>query len=261
MRFLLISLLLIVIACSEEQDLDYYLEGDQASIPTVTPTPVETNLSLNKKDKLCKFNTNLCESYFESIEDFNLLNNSVISNQTKWCKTINKEHNVVIHELESAEPSRELYLQYEPFNKYPMITFGKYPDVNIDGSHICSYIDILEFDNNLTSFLAYEHLKTTIGDHGWTLYQNETSYQENINKDSYFVIYEPPAVDITIQMYWINGNKIYKLLDNYTLSNTGYFDTEKGLYNSVKTLQKDIYQNHSIKYLSILIDFDKNEGG
>ena len=62
-------------------------------------------------------------------------------------------------------------------------------------------------------------------------------------------------------MYWINGNKIYKLLDNYTLSNTGYFDTEKGLYNSVKTLQKDIYQNHSIKYLSILIDFDKNEGG
>ena len=62
-------------------------------------------------------------------------------------------------------------------------------------------------------------------------------------------------------MYWINGNKIYKLLDNYTLSNTGYFDVEKDLYNNVKSLQKDLYQNHSNKYLRILTDFDKNTGG
>ena len=261
MKYLIITLFFILVSCSSEEDLNYYVDDGQASIPTATPTPVESNLSLNKKDDLCKFNTSLCESYFDTEADFNLLNNSVISNQTKWCKTINKEHNVIIHQLISDEPTRELYLKYEPFNNYPMITYGKYPDVNINGNHICSYIDILEFDNNLTSFLAYEHLKNTIENHGWIIYQPESSYKEDINKDSYFIIYEAPAIDITIQMYWINDNKIYKLLDNYTLGNTGYFDAKKELFNSVQSLQQDIYQNHSKEYLRILVEFDKNRGG
>ncbi|MBS96768.1 MAG: hypothetical protein FI695_06135 [SAR202 cluster bacterium] len=258
MRHLVITLLFLLIACSSEEDLNYYVDAGLSSIPTVTPTPVDSNLSLNKKDNLCKFNTSLCESYFNNEDDFNLLNNSVVTNQTKWCKTIHKEHNVTIHELISEEVTRDLYLQYEPFSNYPMITFGKYPDVNMNGNHICSYIDILEFENNLTSFLAYEHLKNTIGNHGWVVYQPEKSYQESINKDSYFIIYEPPAIDITIQMYWVNGNKIYKLMDNYTLGNTGYFDEEKELYNNVQSLQQDIYQNHSKDYLRILMEFDKN---
>ena len=261
MKYLTITLLFLLVACSSKEDLNYYLDAGQTSIPTATPTPAESTLSLNKKDNLCKFNTSLCKSYFDNDEDFNLLNTSVVSNETKWCKTINKEHYVTIHQLISEEPTRELYLQYEPFNNYPMITYGKYPDVNINGSHICSYIDILEFDNNLTSFLAYEHLKNTIENHGWIIYQPEISYADNINKDSYFIIYEAPAIDITIQMYWINDNKIYKLLDNYTLGDTGYFDTKNDLYTNVQFLQQDIYQNHSKKYLQILVEFDENRGG
>jgi hypothetical protein len=260
-KYIFLTIILLT-ACSNETDLNHYITGDQTSIPTATPTPVETsNISRDKKGALCKFNTNLCEGYFETKEDFNLLKNTVVSNETKWCKTINKTYNVIIHKLESDNPTREQYLMYAPFNKYPMITFGKYPDVNIDGSHICSYIDILEFDTNLTSFLAYEHLKSTIKNQGWEVYQTEISYQENINKDTYFIAYEPPAIDISIQMYWINKNKIYKLFDNYSVSDTGYFKTENNLFTDVQSLQKDLYTDYSKEYLRILTDFDEKTGG
>ena len=94
-----------------------------------------------------------------------------------------------------------------------MITYGKYPDVNINGSHICSYIDILEFDNNLTSFLAYEHLKNTIENHGWIIYQPEISYADNINKDSYFIIYEALNCANDTNVYYLHENNPGTLLN------------------------------------------------
>ena len=99
MKYLTITILFLLVACSSKEDLNYYLDAGQTSIPTATPTPAESTLSLNKKDNLCKFNTSLCKSYFDNDEDFNLLNTSVVSNETKWCKTIIKEIYVTIHHL------------------------------------------------------------------------------------------------------------------------------------------------------------------
>ena len=81
MKYLTITILFLLVACSSKEDLNYYLDAGQTSIPTATPTPAESTLSLNKKDNLCKFNTSLCKSYFDNDEDFNLLNTSVVSNE------------------------------------------------------------------------------------------------------------------------------------------------------------------------------------
>jgi len=73
LKYLTITILFLLVACSSKEDLNYYLDAGQTSIPTATPTPAESTLSLNKKDNLCKFNTSLCKSYFDNDEDFNSL--------------------------------------------------------------------------------------------------------------------------------------------------------------------------------------------